>query len=128
MSITSWAPERVAPQSGPDLPQPRGHLTRWLFAHLRGERAGPRPAVIALADAGCDEDVQLALYCCYELHYRGFADVEPDLEWDPEVLALRRAMEAAFVDALPAIDDIGPVTPLEAEERLLAIASAGGGP
>jgi hypothetical protein len=128
MSITSLAPERAAPVAGPSLPHPRGHLTRWLFAYLRGEPSGPRPAVAAIGDAGRDEDLQLALYCCYELHYRGFCDVDPDLEWDPEVLALRRGLEYCFVDALLRLRGVATITPEATEARLLAMANDGGGP
>ncbi|MFJ4681602.1 iron-containing redox enzyme family protein [Kitasatospora sp. NPDC088783] len=46
------------------------------------------------------EDVQLALYVCYELHYRGFADVDPAWEWSPPLLALRGRLERAFLGAL----------------------------
>jgi hypothetical protein len=55
--------------------------------------------------AGADpygEDLQLALYCCYELHYRGFAGVPDEREWDPELLAARAAMERVFLAALRA--------------------------
>lgn len=34
-------------------------------------------------DALTDDDLQLALYLCYELHYRGFAGVDPAWEWSP---------------------------------------------
>jgi hypothetical protein len=34
-------------------------------------------------------DLQLALYCLYELHYRGFAGVADELEWDPALLTVR---------------------------------------
>jgi hypothetical protein len=50
-----------------------------------------------------DDDLQLALYCCYELHYRSFADVDERWEWDPGLLAFRLALEApveAQLDAL----------------------------
>jgi hypothetical protein len=33
---------------------------------------------------------------CYELHYRGFAGVDPRFEWDPDVLAFRAGLETAF--------------------------------
>jgi hypothetical protein len=55
--------------------------------------------------AGADpygEDLQLALYCCYELHYRGFAGVPAEREWDPDLLAARAAMERVFLAALRA--------------------------
>nr|WP_211247778.1 iron-containing redox enzyme family protein [Cryptosporangium arvum] len=49
-----------------------------------------------------DEDLQLALWVLYELHYRGFDGVDPDWEWDPELLALRARLEAHFVGGLRA--------------------------
>ncbi|WP_372508970.1 iron-containing redox enzyme family protein [Actinomadura madurae] len=56
-------------------------------------------AEVAAADP-YGEDLQLALHLCYELHYRGFAGVDPDWEWDPGLLRLRGAMEAVFLAAL----------------------------
>ncbi len=65
------------------------------------------------ADGGVDpygEDVQLALYLCYELHYRCFADVDEELEWDLSVLRFRRSLERLFLEALradvPGGDDV----------------------
>ncbi|MGN9913094.1 iron-containing redox enzyme family protein [Phytohabitans sp. LJ34] len=37
---------------------------------------------------------------CYELHYRGFAGVDPEWEWDADLLRLRAELEAAFLAAL----------------------------
>jgi hypothetical protein len=48
------------------------------------------------------DDLQLALYLCYELHYRGFAGVAADREWDPELLRTRAALEHRFLTALRA--------------------------
>ncbi len=53
--------------------------------------------------ADCDPygiDVQLALYACYELHYRGFAGVDPEWEWNPGLLHLRARLEDAFLTAV----------------------------
>lgn len=53
--------------------------------------------------AGADpfgDDLQLALYLCYELHYRGFAEVDAGLEWDPELLRCRAALEWPFLETL----------------------------
>lgn len=61
---------------------------------------------MVMGDALSDADLQLALYCCYELHYRGLAGVNPDWEWDPALLSFRAEMEHAFLDRLR--DDIGP--------------------
>ncbi|MFB6822815.1 iron-containing redox enzyme family protein [Streptomyces virginiae] len=46
------------------------------------------------------EDLQLALYLLYELHYRGFDGVDDAREWDPDLLRLRRAMEDHLLHAL----------------------------
>jgi hypothetical protein len=60
-------------------------------------------------DALTDEDLQLALYCCYELHYQGFAHVSDDWEWDPCLLKLRGELEETFEKSLRAelMDDSG---------------------
>ncbi|EPH42946.1 hypothetical protein STRAU_3985 [Streptomyces aurantiacus JA 4570] len=58
-----------------------------------------RAAEIRAADPWGD-DLHLALYVLYELHYRGFDSVPDDHEWDPGLLALRRELEGAFLDAL----------------------------
>jgi hypothetical protein len=43
-----------------------------------------------------DDDAQIALWALYELHYRGFDDVDDELEWQPELLQVRRDLEQAF--------------------------------
>jgi hypothetical protein len=53
-----------------------------------------------------DDDAQLALWCCYELHYASFAGVDDRWEWEPGLLAMRRGLEQRFVDRL--FDEIGP--------------------
>ncbi|CAL9345836.1 hypothetical protein SUDANB105_00365 [Streptomyces sp. enrichment culture] len=63
--------------------------------------AGPAPDAGAVAAADpYGDDLQLALYVCYELHYRGYAGVAPDREWDPELLRFRAALEHRFLSAL----------------------------
>ncbi len=47
-----------------------------------------------------DDDFNLALYCCYELHYRGFEGVDERWEWDPVLLALRARLEEVFETGL----------------------------
>jgi len=81
----------------PTLPDPRGPITDALFAALRRppHALAPLPAPHA-ARPEADEDLQLALYCCYELHYRGFAEVDERWEWTPSLLAARAALEAPF--------------------------------
>jgi hypothetical protein len=40
-----------------------------------------------------DDDLQLALYLCYELHYSGLWGVDDRMEWSPLVLMFRNALE-----------------------------------
>ncbi|MFB7934212.1 iron-containing redox enzyme family protein [Streptomyces sp. NPDC056039] len=83
----------------PRLPTPRGPLSRGVEAYLRGGGRPPRREEVDRAEVYGD-DLQLALYLCYELHYRGFAGVAPELEWDPDLLRTRAALEHRFLSAL----------------------------
>jgi len=75
------------------------------------------------------DDLALALYCSYELHYRGFAGVDPELEWDTELLALRRRLEARFLaDVADAVGPRTTVAPADVEATLAALAADDGGP
>ncbi|MFD5069300.1 iron-containing redox enzyme family protein [Streptomyces sp. NPDC058369] len=96
---------------GPALPRARGAISGAVIDRLRGSGPLPDPALADAADPYGD-DLQLALYLCYELHYRGFDGVDPALEWDPALLAVRAALERRFESALrqdvppgPALDD-----------------------
>ncbi|WP_371649828.1 MULTISPECIES: iron-containing redox enzyme family protein [unclassified Streptomyces] len=87
-------------QRGPALPDGRGEVSATVIAHLRGEGT-PLPDARAAADADpYGDDLQLALYVCYEPHYRGFAGVDDAMEWDPALLTARALLEARFLDAL----------------------------
>lgn len=82
----------------PTLPRPQGPLSAAVLQLLAGR---PAPASIDAPVIDCDpygNDLQLALYVCYELHYRGFAGVDPEWEWNPQLLALRARLEGAFID------------------------------
>lgn len=87
----------------PLLPPARGPRTSSLFAYLTGDSARLTPSPVVATNPLEDDDFQLALYCCYELHYRGFAGVSPEMEWDLEVLRFRQALEQDFERALVAI-------------------------
>ena len=67
-------------------------------------------------------DVQLALYVCYELHYRGFAGVDARWEWDPGVLQFRGRLEQAFLDEMRS--DIGDLTGIAAADELARLSEA----
>ncbi|MFQ6397409.1 iron-containing redox enzyme family protein [Nocardia sp. KC 131] len=94
MSLPSLGP--VAPS----LPTPRGELSNAVVTALRGDRTRvdslPKPD-------GQDPyglDLQLALHTCYELHYRGFDGVDPEWEWQTDLLQFRSTLEERFLDAI----------------------------
>ncbi|MFD9877075.1 iron-containing redox enzyme family protein [[Kitasatospora] papulosa] len=99
-------------RTGPPLPRARGELSAGVIAFLRDDGALPDRGAARDADPYGD-DLQLALYVCYELHYRGFAGVRPELEWDPPLLTVRGALEDRFLTALrhdvPATDELDGV-------------------
>lgn len=82
--------------NSPALPTARGPLSAALISALAGD--GPPPRVDAGDPFG--EDVQLALYLCYELHYRGFDGVDGGWEWEPALLRTRGELEGLFLTAL----------------------------
>jgi hypothetical protein len=60
------------------------------------------------------DDLQLALYVCYELHYRGFDDVDERWEWEPSLIGFRSTLERTFEDALRGtVPDEAPDGPIE---------------
>jgi Iron-containing redox enzyme len=86
------------------LPRPRGEISEGLLSALgRPSHELPPPRIPPVTDPLSDEDLQLALYLCYELHYRGFAGVDDRWEWEPSLLALRAELERAFEAALRAL-------------------------
>ncbi len=87
------------------LPPARGPLTEALVGHLAGSDIGPLTVEV---DPRTDDDLHLALYLCYQLHYGGLAGVSDDFEWDPAVLAFRKVLEAAFESALLADVEVEP--------------------
>jgi hypothetical protein len=103
------------------LPDPRGATSDALLAALarRPPRLGPVP--LPGADAGApdvlaDDDLQLSLYLCYELHYRGLPGVDERWEWAPELLGLRAELEARFEAALRA--EVGRAEPPPVPEAM----------
>jgi hypothetical protein len=79
------------------LPDARGDASAVLLDHLRGAvHELPSPSALDVADPLSDDDLHLALYLCYELHYRGLPGVDERWEWEPSLLRLRREWEAIF--------------------------------
>ena len=115
----------------PVLPEARGPVSEMLLGELT-QKAHPLPpaAVAEPEDVLTDEDLQLALYVSYELHYHGFDGVDARWEWEPSALALRgsleRMMEAALRQAAGELPDRIDAT--DTDRLLRAIGEADAGP
>jgi hypothetical protein len=93
------------------VPTPRGPVSTALFSALaelpgsNGEAldalqravAGHLPATLDIIG---DDDLQLTLFCLYELHYSGLEGVSDDWEWAPELVRVRQLLEKPFEAAL----------------------------
>lgn len=89
----------------PHAPAPRGPLSATVLAALHAVPGtlsidDAMAAELPVTDPLSDDDLHLALYCCYELHYRGFDGVDERWEWDPVLLALRARLEEVFETGL----------------------------
>lgn len=94
----------------PRLPDSAGVVSAAVLDALRSRDGDHRLDRLGAALADADPyglDLHLALYVCYELHYRGFADVDPEWEWNPALLALRAQLERRFLAAVR--DEVGPI-------------------
>lgn len=106
------------------LPQPRGPRSHTLIELLaEGPGRSGLPSFPDVQNPLADEDLQLALYLCYELHYRGIEGVDPFMEWDPRILGFRGRLEEAFERALRRAAPVRPATG-SVTETLQAMAAA----
>lgn len=81
------------------IPQPRGPISEGIISALTsGDTRATLPSAGAPDPFG--DDLHLSLYVCYELHYQGFDGVDPEWEWDPALLGLRRDLERVYLVAL----------------------------
>lgn len=91
-----------------ELPEARGPLSERLFEALRGAPEhnegvlAPAP-VVEPTDPIADDDLQLALYMAYELHYTRIDGVDEAWEWAPSLLAFRAELEGPFEEAVAAL-------------------------
>lgn len=104
----------------PLLPAPRGPVSAAVCEAVVSAKATASLPDAPVADADpFGDDLQSALLVLYELHYRGFAEVSDDREWDPDLLTIRGRIEHRFLEALR--DRIGQVPALDDQiDRLLA--------
>ncbi|MGN7967630.1 iron-containing redox enzyme family protein [Microbacterium sp. 22179] len=87
------------------LPSARGPLGDAVRKRLTGETdavtvRNAQAAVAEASDLLHDDDVQLALFLLYASAYGSLPGLDPRLEWDPELIAVRGVLEAAFEQRL----------------------------
>jgi Iron-containing redox enzyme len=83
------------------LPPPRGPISALVLEELAREpHVVACPPIELVGEPLVDDDLQLALYLCYELHYRGLPGVDERWEWEPSLLGLRGELENRFEHAL----------------------------
>ncbi|WP_448223145.1 iron-containing redox enzyme family protein [Gordonia iterans] len=90
-SRADGAPDTPSRFREPDLPAPRGPVSGAVIAALT-DHAAPRRVDLTDVDP-LGEDAQLALVVLQELHYGGWASVDPAREWDPALVAIRVELE-----------------------------------
>ena len=114
----------------PALPAAYGPLSTAVRRALTGPPSHDHPARIGASVRDSDPfglDLQLALSMCYELHYRGFAGVDPAWEWNPPLLQLRAELERVFLTGVRR--DVGPIEAdrtAAAEMEAIAVEAADG--
>ena len=117
----------------PQLPDARGPVSLAVLSQLT-EHVPHHHLVRIEASLGDSDpygiDLQLTLYVCYELHYRGFAGVDPRWEWNAGLLHLRGQLENAFLAAVrQQVGEIGPdETAADEMDRLSVEPIEGTGP
>ncbi|MEV4604704.1 iron-containing redox enzyme family protein [Amycolatopsis sp. NPDC049253] len=113
------------------LPSPRGPSSSAVVTRLLTE---PDDAAAGAAPTGADvpvwhdEDLQLTLWICYELSYRGFDEVDADWEHAPFVTGLRRQLERRWVAGLRELVPQAAVRPDAVAQALADLVRADDGP
>jgi Iron-containing redox enzyme len=112
----------------PELPRPRGPLSEFVIDHVREGRPVTSKPPRAVDDPLEGDDSQLALYVCYELHYRSYGAVADELEWDPGLLGFRRQLERRFEDGLRHDVPSDLVAPSDVAARIRRVIDEADGP
>jgi hypothetical protein len=124
------------------FPSARGQVSASLLDVLRRPAAPGTGQTLAVQEAAgaavaatesviSDEDLQLALFCGYELSYGGLDGADEGWEWNPGLLAVRQIIEAAFERDLRAAVVLPALTAVSSDEVagvLFGLAAADGGP
>jgi len=129
-AAAAFAPAAHAVSRMRYLPRPRGDVSDALLRGLSvGDAAGLAATPVRPDDPLADDDLHLALFLAYELHYRGLPGVDDEREWDPDALGFRRRLERIVEDALrDAVGREPAPAPEEVPALLRALAREADGP
>jgi hypothetical protein len=106
MMSTALPESGIITHSPMQVPAARGPLSQEIVRVLSGDAHAEALLEIAQEvvanspDVVRDEDLQLALFVLYELHYGGISGVDDRWEWNPALIAARTVLEDAFEAAL----------------------------
>lgn len=112
----------ASPKLEPVLPSAAGPLSSTVLDLLacRPPQRSLHPVSLPIGDADpYGLDLHLALYVCYELHYRGFDGIDPRWEWNPVLLAVRSQLEELFLEAVRR--DVGDIDDVSAADEMNAL-------
>ncbi|MFD9741823.1 iron-containing redox enzyme family protein [Umezawaea sp. NPDC059074] len=110
------------------LPKPRGPVSAALVEGLGRTTPLAAPAASSTDAVVHDDDLQLALWICYEMHYRGFDGVDDAWEWEPSLIALRRTLEERWLAGLRRLVPPVEVEPDRVPAALAELVAADDGP
>ena len=118
------------------LPSPRGPLSQALLDVLvHGADVDPLVAAArrvvpgrSAEDVFSDDDLQLALYLMYELHYGGLPGVDDGWEWDPGLITARGLLERLLESAIRSVAAPTAGTVKSLPQHLFAMTAADTGP
>lgn len=99
------------------LPRPTGPWSHHAREVLQRRPVGRVPA---LPDDRFDRDAQYAWFLLNCASFQGWEGVDDDVEWDPNVVALRRRLERWFIDEMRRRCVDGPTDPRSAVQHALA--------
>lgn len=121
------------------VPEARGSASQSIFRLISGEPIDEVAEVLRAvteavnrpADILYDDDLQVALFVLYELHYRGVDGVDERWEWHPGLLGVRSIIETAFEarlrEVVPAPESAG-TSRRDVADALFALTAADDGP
>ena len=110
------------------LPAARGPLSQMIVERLVAPPAPFEPPRVITEDPLFSEDIQLALFVAFEVHYGGFDEVDEAWEWHPSLIAFRNELVRSFEAALEDKIERSEPAPNAVESKLKEIAAQGQGP